>query len=687
MLNNIYKMKNSLKVIVCFAIVVYAISLPGQMRIPRQELPHSPQEMVALSSDIEFSDAVTILGKIAMQFEGKTIIDPTQQSGPIDIDIPNMYWRSAFKRILDQRGLEFEEYANYYQIVEPEGGAVAQTGAAKAVQGYNRGTREVQINAIFFQADRRKLQNAGINWNVLQNSPGLSLGTLNIGADFGIISQQAAGNEDQTSGRKISHYSTDADGSIDVEALLNIFESRNLGKILSKPSIKVVDGKTGEIHVGTQFAINQRDFAGNTVTQFANAGTILRVTPAIIEDSSMAFIHLNLSAEKSAARAGMGDRPEISTQKATTDILMIDGEQTMIGGLFVQDKQETREGIPILKDLPWWVFGIRYIAGYNSVTIDRNELIIFIQVELVETLSNRVDQKKRELLSSSANNNRHRFNEEFKDLENVNAQVIDQPVKDDPIEQQRETQLNTEKSKETVPVKPRPQPKHQKTETSEVTVQAKETPTKTEPEKVKEINQETQQLIKKIVEKDSSDSVVPKTKKAQRPVPPVTIEKSTQEESKPDKPDTKTQQVASTTDSEESRTETKEIEEQTKPDSVPVQPATQKARPKTVSEKQKAPEKTEVKKPAQEKPSDDQKLEPRYTIQIFSSDNYKKTMQEVDQFKARGIDVYITKKSVNGKIYYRMRSGRYRNFSDAKKHLEKIQQLFPTRKDMWIDNL
>ncbi len=686
MLNNIYKMKNSLKVIVCVAIVVYAISLPGQMRIPRQELPHSPQEMVTLSSDIEFPDAVTILGRIAMQFEGKTIIDPTQQSGPIDIDIPNMYWRTAFKRILEQRGLEFEEHANYYQIVEPEGGAVAQTGAAKAAQGYNRGTREVQINAIFFQADRRKLQNAGINWNILQNSPGLSLGTLNIGADFGIISQQAAGNEDQTSGRKISHYTTDDEGSIDVEALLNIFESRNLGKILSKPSIKVVDGKTGEIHVGTQFAINQRDFAGNTVTQFANAGTILRVTPAIIEDSSMTFIHLNLSAEKSAARAGMGDRPEISTQKATTDILMIDGEQTMIGGLFVQDKQETREGIPILKDLPWWVFGIRYIAGYNSVTVDRNELIIFIQVELVETLSNRVDQKKRELLSSTANKNMYRFNEEFKDLENVNAQVPDQTVKDDAMEQETETQIkSTEKVKDTETVKTQLRPKVQKTETNEQTETKK---IKTEPEKVKEIDQETQQLIKKIVEEDTSGSVVPKTQNTQRPVPPVTIEKYSQEESKPDKPTTKTQQVPSVADSEESATETKGVEEkQTKPDPAPSQPATQKARPKTLSEKQKAPESIEVKKPAREESVDDPKLAPRYTIQIFSSDNYKKTMQEVDQFKARGVDVYITKKSVDGTIYYRVRSGRYRNFSDAKRDLEKIQQLFPKRKDMWIDNL
>jgi hypothetical protein len=62
-------------------------------------------------------------------------------------------------------------------------------------------------------------------------------------------------------------------------------------------------------------------------------------------------------------------------------------------------------------------------------------------------------------------------------------------------------------------------------------------------------------------------------------------------------------------------------------------------------------------------------------------------MEEIEQFKEKGIEVYIVKKEVNGKILYRVRSGRYYNFSDAKKDLEEIQTMFPERKDMWIDNL
>jgi len=38
--------------------------------------------------------------------------------------------------------------------------------------------------------------------------------------------------------------------------------------------------------------------------------------------------------------------------------ILYDGEERAIGGLYATVDQETREGIPFLKDLPWWFFGI-----------------------------------------------------------------------------------------------------------------------------------------------------------------------------------------------------------------------------------------------------------------------------------------------------------------------------------------
>ena len=54
---------------------------------------------------------------------------------------------------------------------------------------------------------------------------------------------------------------------------------------------------------------------------------------------------------------------EIKKTNASTQVLMLNGEETILGGLFVNEEVITRNGIPFLKDLPWWVFGIRYLTG------------------------------------------------------------------------------------------------------------------------------------------------------------------------------------------------------------------------------------------------------------------------------------------------------------------------------------
>ena len=43
--------------------------------------------------------------------------------------------------------------------------------------------------------------------------------------------------------------------------------------------------------------------------------------------------------------------------------MLNDGEETVLGGLYSTTKTSTRAGVPFLRDLPWYVFGLRYIFG------------------------------------------------------------------------------------------------------------------------------------------------------------------------------------------------------------------------------------------------------------------------------------------------------------------------------------
>jgi len=82
---------------------------------------------------------------------------------------------------------------------------------------------------------------------------------------------------------------------------------------------------------------------------------------------------------------------QIRKTTAATQVLMLNGEETAIGGLFVNDEATTRVGIPFLMDLPWWVFGIRYLTGYDQTTVTKKELVILLKMELIPTLQERLE--------------------------------------------------------------------------------------------------------------------------------------------------------------------------------------------------------------------------------------------------------------------------------------------------------
>ena len=80
----------------------------------------------------------------------------------------------------------------------------------------------------------------------------------------------------------------------------------------------------------------------------------------------------------------------INKTDANTSALLKDGETTVIAGLYQNDEATIRRGIPFVRNLPWWVFGIRYLTGYNQKDIKKKELIIFIQTRIVPSLRERI---------------------------------------------------------------------------------------------------------------------------------------------------------------------------------------------------------------------------------------------------------------------------------------------------------
>jgi general secretion pathway protein D len=369
-------------------------TLPPQLR----QQNATREQIVTMASTTPFNEAVEILNSFSKKFLNKIIIDPENRTTPIGVDIDRMQWLNALEAVLRANGLWYKEYESYIQIV-PAGEKPAPKAEAKPALPPGTPTldsREVNIQAIFFEADLTKLSSRGININFLiQNTwkgiKSIDGTTPNITITSGTSAGGSVPGQLNISGAGDISLGGSSFGTL--SALFGFLESEDLGKILASPEITVRSGETGNIQVGVNFFVTTRDFAGNTIQTMQNAGIIINATPTVYTQDSIDFVSLNLDLTNSSLGGSSQTGTIINTEHATTKVLLLNGEQTTIGGLYSTTQSTHREGIPILKDLPWWVLGIRYLTGSDQVSIQKKELVILLKATILPTLKERFDQR------------------------------------------------------------------------------------------------------------------------------------------------------------------------------------------------------------------------------------------------------------------------------------------------------
>ncbi len=350
----------------------------------------NPDELVTMAESLPFNQAVELLSKVSESITGKRIVSAVEKTDPIGIEIVNMPYDKAMVIIVQYADLSFEEKQDLIVIKSKEEQEVRTADTYASVN-----SREVKISAVFFEMDVQKTKKIGIDWKILLNGESTDLGGLLR------TESESAQESDDGGGEGGATRTLDPEFSLGVNsdfsigsffgqatAVFKFFEDEGLGEIISSPSIIVRDKSKGSIQVGSDFSVRTRDFAGNTVEKFFPTGTIIDVTPYIHNEDGLDYVLLNILVERSSFSQNE-TTTEIRKTNATTQVIMLDGEESVLGGLFVNEEAVVRNGIPFLKDLPWWVFGIRYLTGSDETITRKKELIILLKAELVPTLKER----------------------------------------------------------------------------------------------------------------------------------------------------------------------------------------------------------------------------------------------------------------------------------------------------------
>lgn len=368
----------------------------------------SPEEMVSFKNDLSYVEAIKALSELSQKFLGKPIVDPAPKDKPIGVGIDGWYWRDALEMILRTNGLWYEEQPSYFLVFDPRARQAQPTPAvAQPAQPVTQpivspavqqpaappqpteaeelaAAREVTISAIFLEVDQTKAREIGVNFSLFKTK-GMQIGFEFQGA-AGVRSPLVNIEARQTPTRSLS---------LDIETAMRFFESEALGEVIARPQVTVRTGQRGRVQIGQDFSVRSRTISGDITENFYSTGTILEVTPKVYKIGEVEFIDLSLDVERSSVNPG-----EVTTlinrSKASSKLLLLDKEESYVGGLYVNEETTQRQGIPFLKDLPWWVFGLRYVFGFDAVRVARKELIVLIKAELVPMLEERVSERGKE---------------------------------------------------------------------------------------------------------------------------------------------------------------------------------------------------------------------------------------------------------------------------------------------------
>ncbi|WP_181234079.1 type IV pilus secretin family protein [Enhygromyxa salina] len=167
-------------------------------------------------------------------------------------------------------------------------------------------------------------------------------------------------------------------GNLNTNLRLSAAEDEGEVRIISAPKIVTLDNTEAQIEQGVQIPISQVSAQGVN-TRYVNATLGLRVTPHVTNEGA---VMLEVQVQKNEAdfvNTGARGDPTILTKSAQSQLLIVDGDTAVIGGIYTRNQAMNHSKVPWFADIPiiGWFFK-------NKVERDdRSEMLIFLTPRIV----------------------------------------------------------------------------------------------------------------------------------------------------------------------------------------------------------------------------------------------------------------------------------------------------------------
>jgi len=269
------------------------------------------------------------------------------------------------------------------------------TLASELIGTLDRAQPQVEIEARIVQTNKDYARALGVQWGfngnvnaALGNTTPLAFPNNGaLGGRVGGVQGPAGGTAQPTIVNLAAPAATSAiglalgsvNGAFGLDVALTALERSGNGRLLSTPRVTTQNNIAAEMTQGVQIPI--QTVANNTVTvSFKDAALTLRVTPQITAANTVIMQISIENASPDFSRA-VGGIPPINTQRANTQVLVSDGQTTVIGGIYVSQEQASNDRTPVLSRIPLlgWLF------KRDTLNDQSTELLIFITPRIIKS--------------------------------------------------------------------------------------------------------------------------------------------------------------------------------------------------------------------------------------------------------------------------------------------------------------
>jgi len=234
--------------------------------------------------------------------------------------------------------------------------------------------KQVMIEARIVEASSTFARDIGVKWNFSYTDGSASVANINnatgsMGGVTSLVLPTATTGGIATGvsfGKLLSNLQLD----------MRLSAAASIGqiKIISTPKVMTVNNRAAKISQGQMIPYQNTSSTDGAKTEFIEAALSLEVTPHITSDGSV-----SMKIKASNNTAGVGSPPPINKKEATTELVVKNGETTVIGGIYVDSETEGDTGVPYLSDIPL----LGNLFKSNSKNKTKNEMLIFITPKIM----------------------------------------------------------------------------------------------------------------------------------------------------------------------------------------------------------------------------------------------------------------------------------------------------------------